>query len=89
MRDNITFYQFKLQLSDHAEQPENQPPSWYRHPLYPYPRLDREQYRCEQVEFLQTIQDLTWTVVDAVSREAMLVNRILDWIALQRPRTRK
>ena len=51
--------------------------------------LDSRQDRREQMEFLRTIQDLAWTVVDAVPANAMLINRILDWVALHRVESRK
>ena len=47
------------------------------------------QDRREQMEFLRRIQDLTWTVTDAVPRNAMLVNRILQWVAFQRAEGKK
>ncbi|KAI9451859.1 hypothetical protein HD554DRAFT_2180134 [Boletus coccyginus] len=51
--------------------------------------LADRQDRREQMEFLRTIQDLTWTVIDAVPGNATLVNRILDWVALLRTESKK
>ncbi|KAF8119924.1 hypothetical protein EV363DRAFT_1590796 [Boletus edulis] len=46
--------------------------------------LSERQDRREQMELLRTIQNLTWTVVDAVPGNATLVNRIFDWVTLHR-----
>ena len=51
--------------------------------LYVISLSDRQDRR-EQMEFLRTIQDLTWTVIDAVPGNATLVSRILDWVAVHR-----
>jgi GR25 family glycosyltransferase involved in LPS biosynthesis len=56
--------------------------------LYVISLADRQDRR-EQMEFLRTIQDLTWTVIDAVPGNATLVNRILDWVALHRTESKK
>lgn len=46
--------------------------------------LAGRQDRRDQMEYLRSIQDLTWTVIDAIPGNATLVNRILDWVALRR-----
>ncbi|KAF8546703.1 hypothetical protein OG21DRAFT_1054940 [Imleria badia] len=51
--------------------------------------LADRQDRREQMEFLRTILDLTWTVVDAVPGNATLVTRILDWVALLRAESKR
>lgn len=51
--------------------------------IYVVSLADRQDRR-EQMEFLRTIQGLTWTIVDAVPGNATLVDHILDWVALQR-----
>lgn len=45
--------------------------------------------RREQMELLRTVQELPWTVFDAVPGNATLVNRILDWVSLQRAESMK
>ncbi|KAG8220694.1 hypothetical protein J3R82DRAFT_2986 [Butyriboletus roseoflavus] len=56
--------------------------------IYVISLADRQDRR-EQMEFLRTIQDLTWTVIDAVPGNATLVNRILDWVARHRTESKK
>jgi len=56
--------------------------------IYVISLADRQDRR-EQMEFLRTIQDLTWTVIDAVPGNATLVNHILGWVALLRIESRK
>lgn len=56
--------------------------------VYVISLADRQDRR-EQMEFLRTIQDLTWTVIDAVPRNATLVSRILDWVTLHRAESKK
>ncbi|KAH0838789.1 hypothetical protein J3R83DRAFT_7165 [Lanmaoa asiatica] len=56
--------------------------------IYVISLADRQDRR-EQMEFLRTIQDLTWTVVDAVPGNATLVNRIIDWVAHHRAESKK
>ncbi|KIJ14855.1 hypothetical protein PAXINDRAFT_78473 [Paxillus involutus ATCC 200175] len=46
--------------------------------------LPQRQDRRQQMEHLRAIQGLTWTVVDAVPANASSVNRILDWVAVER-----
>lgn len=56
--------------------------------IYIISLADRQDRR-EQMEFLRRIQDLTWTIVDAVPGNATLVTRILDWVALCRAEGKK
>ena len=56
--------------------------------IYVVSLADRQDRR-DQMEFLRMIQDLTWTVIDAVPGNAPLVHRILDWVALHRTESKK
>ena len=56
--------------------------------IYVISLADRQDRR-EQMEFLRTIQDLTWTIIDAIPGNATLVKRILDWVVLHRAESKK
>ena len=56
--------------------------------IYVISLADRQDRR-EQMAFLRMIQDLTWTIIDAIPGNATLVNRILDWVVLQRAEGKK
>ena len=56
--------------------------------IYVISLADRQDRR-EHMEFLRTIQDLTWTIIDAIPGNATLVKRILDWVALHRAESMK
>ena len=56
--------------------------------IYVISLADRQDRR-EQMEFLHTIQELKWTVIDAIPGNATLVSRILDWVTLQHAESNK
>ncbi|KAF9221282.1 hypothetical protein BS17DRAFT_657135, partial [Gyrodon lividus] len=46
--------------------------------------LPQRQDRRQRMEFLRTIQGLTWSIIDAIPENAPSVNRILNWVAAER-----